>query len=130
MSKSQSSKTSHAVRFPRYNEDINTRKRTLFHVLVDNEEWAVGDDLRLGIANSNFLCIQVGVLTDVRQVHLLADLDADLAKLGNVDRDMYLASWDQTHPDRLASSDPLVWRVEFRYVRELSQDPPEWSLAS
>lgn len=121
----------HEVHFPRY-DDVNSRRRTLLHmpVGVDAEAWEVGDVLRL-IAHPNFPRCAVAVLTDVRQVRLLAELDADLDKLGKIDREGYLASWDALHPEQSSADDPQVWRIEFRYGDADSQpDPPEWSLAA
>ena len=78
-----------------------------------------------------FTGFKTGVLTDVRWVKLLAELDADLPKLCVSSRDEYLARWDKLHPGVLSVNDPVVCRIEFRYgmwVADLT-DPPEWSLA-
>jgi hypothetical protein len=120
-------RTAHEVRFPRYHEDVNSERRTLMHIPIDDCAWAIGDELRL-LAAPGFPRCKVGVLTDVRQVRLLDDLDADLGKLGEVDRAGYLARWDALHPELPSASDPVVWRIEFRYGR--AEDPPEWSLAT
>lgn len=122
-------KTIHEVHFPRYDTDVNSRKRTLFHMTVDEQTWDVDDELRL-IAHPNFPRCACAILTNVRQVKLLAELEGDLAKLGEVNRESYLASWDALHPELPSTSDPTVWRIEFRYsIADQQPDPPEWSLA-
>ena len=121
-------RTIHKVHFPNY-ATIVLEKRTLFHMPVDGKPWAIGDGLRL-LGEPNFPPGKVGVLTDVRQVRLLDELDVDLPKLGGIDRAQYLASWTGLHPG--LSVDLLVWRIEFRYGGWESDptDPPEWSLAA
>jgi hypothetical protein len=124
--------SAHEVQFPRYHADVNSQRRTLFHmpILVDEIPWTVGDELRL-IAHPNFPRCKVGTITDVRQVRLLAELDADLAKLGGVDRGDYLMSWDLLYARLPSINDPVVWRIEFRYGRPVDPpDPPEWSMAT
>lgn len=122
--------TTHEVQFPRYATDVNARRRTLFHMVVDHQSWAVGDTIRL-LAHPSFPRCAIGVLTSVRQVKLLAELDDDLAKLGEVDREGYLASWDVLHPELPSAADPIVWRIEFHYgSTDRPPDPPEWSLAA
>jgi hypothetical protein len=140
----------HRIRFPRYVDDIVSERRTLFHMPVgivcscsgDPADpdytrsqrckvhvWTVGDEIRLLDPDSP-RC-KIGVLIDVRQVRLLAVLDVDLTKLGQPERASYLASWDALHPDCRRSTDPVVWRIEFRYgIEEDPKDPPEWSLAA
>jgi hypothetical protein len=126
-------KTIHMISFPHYQDHVFLERRTLFHMPIDEQPWAIGDDLRL-LAAPNFPRCKVGVLTDVRQVRLLAELDADLAKLCVANRAEYLARWDALHPKLPAAADPMVWRIEFRYGVSESDppesDPPEWSLAS
>lgn len=122
----------HEVHFPRYAQDINTRRRTLLHLPLDRADaWSIGDELCL-LAAPNFPRCAVAVVTSVRWVHLLAELDDDLDKLGKVDRGTYLANWDRLHPQQTAASDPPVLRIEFAYasIPSDSDDPPEWSLAS
>lgn len=119
----------HEVLFPRYDEDVIGERRTLFHALSDGQEWRVGDRLRL-LVQPNFPRCKIGVLIDVRQVQLLDELDADITKLGSVDRAAYLASWDKLHLDSPSCLNPTVWRIEFRYGKESDiPDPPEWSMA-
>lgn len=125
-------KTIHEIRFPNYQDDIMSEKRTLFHNPVDDgHAWQVGDGLRL-IAHPSLPRCKIGTLIDVRQVRLLAELDVDLVKLGVTERGEYLARWDALHPEFPFKDDPLVWRIEFRYGAWESDptDPPEWSLAS
>lgn len=126
----------HEVRFPRFHDDVVTRRRTIFHMPVDGKTWTVGEALRLAADqrcpprtwNVPFM---VGVLTDVRQVRLLAELDADLASISNVDRAAYLARWDTLHPALPSIADPIVWRIAFRYGEASDlPDPPEWGLAA
>jgi hypothetical protein len=124
-------KTIHEVHFPRYRDDIASEKRTLFHMYIDDHVWSVGDGLRL-LAAPNFPRCKVGVLTDVRWVKLLAELEADLPKLCAADRSDYLTRWDLLHPSLASVNDPVVLRIEFRYGMWESDptDPPEWSLAA
>ncbi len=118
----------HEIRFPRFSDDVMSEKRTLFHMPVDGQTWKVGDGLRL-LAAPNFPRCKIGVLTDVRQVQLLAELEADIERIV-ADRAEYLARWDAVHPDLPSADDPLVWRIEFRYgAWGDPTDPPEWSLA-
>ena len=128
-----SKKSVHAVKFPRWHEDIMMEKRTLFHAPIREALWKVGDSLRL-LATPNFPRCKIGCVTDVRQVQLLDALDADLVKL-STDRDDYLARWDALHPDAPSVGNPTVWRIEFQYGAWVTDpngdpnDPPEWSLA-
>lgn len=124
-------RTVHEVTFPRFDADIISRRRTLFHVPVENLMWSVGEEIRL-ITRDGITRCEVGILTSVRQVRLLAELDADLPMLGNVDRVLYLASWDALHHVP-SITDPTVWRIEFRYgiaANDERPDPPEWSLGA
>ena len=119
----------HEIGFLRWHDDVELEKRTLFHMPSDKKMWTVGDSLRLRALNLS-RC-KIGVLTSARQVRLLEELDADLAKLHVTDRAEYLARWDALHPGHPSVDDPLVWRIEFRYgVSNDPDDPPEWSLAS
>lgn len=124
-------KTIHEVRFPRYHADVTSQRRTLFHMPVDGQAWAIGDGLRL-IAHPNFPRCKIGVLVDVRQERLLEGIDADLGKLCAADRAEYLARWDALRPELPSAADPVVWRIEFRYGMWEADptDCPEWSLAS
>jgi hypothetical protein len=118
----------HEVRFPNFHDDVMSEKRTLFHMPLDGQIWKVGDGLRL-MTVPNFPRCKTGVVTDVRQVHLIAELDADLGKLCAADRAEYLARWDALHTDVPSEGDPLVWRIEFRYSVWADPEPPEWSIA-
>ncbi len=125
-------RTTHEVRFPNYLDDVGSERRTLFHVpVVEDQSWAVGDCLLLFAALS-FSPGKVGTLTNVRQVRLLAELDADLARLRAASRSEYLARWDALHPRLPSVDDPTVWRIEFRYAAWDSGFPasPKWSSAS
>lgn len=115
--------TIHEVQFPNYSATILSGRRSLFHMPIDDYAWAIGDELRLVAARGYPRCL-VGVLTEVRQVHLLAELDADLVKLC-ADRDAYLANWDKIQPDLPSADDPWVWRIAFRFA-----STSEWSLAT
>jgi hypothetical protein len=107
-------KTIHSLHFPRFHDDIMTERRTLFHVTIDEHVWSIGDGLRL-LAAPNFPRAKVGILTDVRQARLRAELAADCSKLAVTDPDEYLARWDALHLELPSSGDPVVWRIEFCY---------------
>jgi hypothetical protein len=124
----------HEVQFPRWFDDVMRERRTIFHVPPDAGPYGVGDALRL-LAHPNFPRCKVGVLTSVRRVSLLAELDADLGGLCAADRAEYLARWDAVNPELPSADDPVVWRIEFRYGAWVPDpaglpDPPEWSLAT
>ncbi len=124
-------KTIHTIHFPRYTDDIASRHRTVFHVPCVGT-WKIGDVLRLTQRGVSLSPALVGVLTDARLVRLLAEVDADLGKLGAaIDRATYLASWDEAYPELSSGSNPAVWRIEFRYGDSTDlPNPPEWSLAA
>ena len=105
----------HEIQFPRYDADIRTEHRTLFHLPLDADPVAPGDGLLLRSSNSP-RC-KLGVITDVRELRLRDELDADLGALAATDRDEYLARWDALHPELPSEDDPAMWRVAFRYVR-------------
>ena len=121
----------HDVYFPRYDDDVVSERRTLFHLPVGDRAWTAGDSLRL-LASPRFPRCKTGVLIDVRQARLCSEIDADLAKLCAADRAAYLASWDVLHPGLPSAADPTVLRIEFRYGAWEADptDSPEWSLAS
>lgn len=117
----------HEIRFPRYDEDIKTKKRTLFHWLTDNIR--VGDTLYL-ITDPRFPRANFAKITKVTKVQLCDLNPEDLVMLNVEDAATYLARWDAVHPDNLSSSNPTVYRIEFEYGRpQDGDDPPEWSLA-
>lgn len=126
------------IYFPRFNEDISTELRTLFHMPLGGRVWKMGDMVRLTPTAVSlqdrgvYLEDKVAVVTDVRLVRLLAELDVDLGKLAALDRAEYLSRWDTLHPEWPSSGDPRAWRIEIRYTPEQSNllDPPAWSLAS
>lgn len=122
--------------FPRWEEDIATRKRTLVHLPAGESCPTVGDTVRItGWHYARGLVL----VTQVAQIRLWTTLneDEDWALL-NLPRSSpaldeeslltYSARWDGAHPDAPWKSNPLVWRVEFRYLPDPS--PAEWSLAS
>lgn len=116
----------HAIRFPRHAEDLYTKKRTLFHSLLDGDIISVGDGLLL-CAHPNFPRVLTAVITKVDQVKL-CDLTAeDLVLLNVDDAASYLARWDELHPEALSSQNPMVYRIEFQYGSVIPD--PEWCLA-
>lgn len=119
----------HKVRFPRYDEDIRTQWRTLFHTPAGT--WSTGDTLLL-CAALNLPAWARATITEVDHVRLLRDLSADdLRLLNRDDAASYFASWDAIHPGMPVSSNPLVCRIEFRYDRPERDDPsPEWHTAA
>ncbi len=119
------------VTFQRFNAHIQSERRTLFHVPVNHQTWAIGHGLILLCSTATDNRYKLGVVTDARQVRLIAELDADLIKL-DTGRTTYLAAWDAIHTALPSDGDPLVWRIEFRYGTPPMDptDAPEWSLAS
>ena len=118
----------HEIRFPRYAEDVLTKKRTLFH--MPTGAFAVGDGLSL-CAAPNFPRAAAAVITKVDQARL-CDLTAeDLVLLNVADAAFYLASWDTLYPELPSNSNPLVYRIEFRYgwPTDDGKPDPEWCLA-
>ena len=86
-----------------------SERRTLFHAPVDDKTWATGDRLyMLEWGGYSYAHRKIGTLIDVRQVRLLAELDADIVKLCTADRAAYLACWDVLHPKLSSVEDPMV----------------------
>lgn len=102
-----------AIVFPRYREDIDSRRRTLFHSC---EEHSVGGRLIL-VGNENSPRGYSATITSAMRVRLRQLDAADLEKLGGVTADEYLARWDAGNPQCLSVGDPEVWRIEFKYGR-------------
>lgn len=122
-------KARHNVRFPEYDEDIRSGKRTLFH--MPGGEWAAGDMLLCSAPDG---ALTVATITEVAYVNLrnLGSDDADdLLLLNRDDSASYFESWEALHPKMPLRSNPLVCRIEFRYgPPELDDPSPEWSLAA
>ncbi len=118
--------------FPRWNEDIASERRTVLHLVAEGAEFAVGD--RLLVVPTANLRGKSAAVVEVRRVRLVEYLVDDLPFLGlsdsQADAEAYQARWDRTNPQHPISSDPMIWRIVFRYDRDGLNDSPEWSLAS
>ena len=116
----------HTIVFPRYRQDIESQRRTLFHWAAMDEVFEPGHRLLIP-PHHNFPRASPAVVTRVDEVRLLDVTDEDLAKIGvhwqDADaadpraaaRVAYWSRWDAANPDVLAATNPLVQRVEFRY---------------
>jgi hypothetical protein len=101
-----------SVVFPRYAEDVSTKKRTLYHSV--DTPWDVGQHLIL-TPHHNFPRGTPAKVTNVTQVKLKDLSEEDLLKLGGITAEEYLARWDAAFPEHSSNTDPLVWRIEFKY---------------
>ena len=101
--------------FPRYREDIESKRRTLFH-LPENDPGKpdVLDEMVI-TAHENFPRGIAAVVTNVSLVVLSDISDSDLDKLGGVTKEEYFQRWDGLFPTDLVVSNPKVWRIEFEY---------------
>jgi hypothetical protein len=120
--------TRHTIVFPRYREDIEAQRRTLFHWVDMDEVFEPGHRLLIP-PHHNFPRASPAVVIKVDKVRLQDVTDEDLAKIGVVWQDVdaddrspreaaraaYWSRWDAANPEALAASNPLVQRVEFRY---------------
>ncbi len=100
------------VVFPRYAEDLETKKRTLYHSV--DTPWEIGQYLILTSHRQALRGIPAEV-TSVIQVKLRDLSEEDLVKLGGITAKEYLARWDAAFPEHASNTDPLVWRIEFKY---------------
>lgn len=121
------------VQVPRWIGDIVRRRRTLLHlpVAVEVPEIRPGDQLALTppYDEENPDCMLI-VTTDVVEVSKvrLADILADhgddwgrlnLGHLSHVEaRFRYSQRWDAANPEVPWETNPLVWRVVFRYITQ------------
>lgn len=109
--------------FPRYQEDVESKRRTLFHLPEsDTGRPNVSDEMVI-TPHENFPRGKAAVVTDVSLVELASLPDADLEKLGGVSREEYFQRWNALFPDNQLPSNPKVWRVEFSYGRLPSDTP-------
>ena len=118
--------TLHTIVFPRYRADIELQRRTLFHWADMDEVFEPGHRLLIP-PHHNFPRASPAVVTKVDKVRLQDVTDEDLAKIGVVwqeadaadpraaMRAAYWARWDAVNPEAPAATNPLVWRIEFRY---------------
>jgi hypothetical protein len=107
----------HSVVFPRFQEDVASKKRTLYHEpLGETGGLEVGDRLIL-TPHENFPRGVATVVTAIDRVRLKELPEADLEKLAVGSREEYLSRWDAAFPHESSSEDPQVWRIEFRYLR-------------
>jgi hypothetical protein len=106
-----------AIVFPRFEEDIHTQNRTLFHlILKENDHPILKDHVLLLLVSHQAATRGVqAFVTSTAKVNLLEISDEDLVKLGDITKEEYFARWDVIHPDSLAASNPEVWRIEFKY---------------
>lgn len=117
--------------FPRWNEDIATERRTVLHLSTEAVgAFAIGD--RLIVVPSATTIGKRATIVEVNQARLAECLAGDLALLGlgPADAEAYHTRWDRTNPKHPLSSDPMIWRIVFRYDQGDVDDPPEWSLAA
>lgn len=118
----------HTIVFPRYREDIEGQRRTLFHWASMDEVFEPGHRLLIPL-HHNFPRACAAVVTKVDKVRLHDVTDEDLAKIGVVWQDAdaagrsprdaarvaYWERWDAANPETPAATNPIVLRVEFRY---------------
>lgn len=106
-----------AIAFPRFEEDILTQNRTLFHLILKEDDHPILKDnvLLLLVDHQAAMRGIQAFVTSTTQVNLLEISDEDLVKLGGITKEEYFARWDAIHPDSLAASNPGVWRIEFKY---------------
>lgn len=126
--------TRYVCPFPRLNEDVLTKKRTLFHLpscafdgipspAPDDSMWILPID---DVGKSTVPVVASVVITSATQVHLADSMTEDgdwlLLNLprGSSARDAesllaYSQRWDAANPDAPWATNPLVWRLEFRY---------------
>lgn len=92
--------------FPRYSEDIATKRRTLFHAVEDDYE--IGEQLCL-VGHPDVVRGLAVVVTDVKRTRLEDLTPDDEVKLCCSKQD-YLARWNDLHP---GCSEAFA--IEFRY---------------
>lgn len=127
---------SHPVRFPRYVDDIVSKKRTLMHIPIagdvatrisvdsaetielPHEPFEVGDIIEFHNGdwkpNRTPPRVLIGTVVAASVVALEVN-DADLPLLNVETAVEYLERWDSLMPDSPASLRPQVWRVEWVY---------------
>jgi len=96
-----------SVIFPRYAEDIATRRRTLMHAVED--VYKVGEQLCL-IGHPDVVRGLVATVINVERV-LISELTADDEVKLNCPKEAYLERWNALHPN----AGYWVFAVEFRY---------------
>jgi hypothetical protein len=135
---------------PRWNEDVVTQKRTLFHIPCDpGVELKIGDLLAIRSDEREEIRTVCAAIIEASRVRLVDSLTpipgpAAAAALGDMARlnlipdidqarmadlvpaiDSYRRRWDTVNPDVPWASNPTVWRVVFRYLPEMT--PPEYA---
>jgi hypothetical protein len=108
--------------FPRIEEDIRSRKRTLFHWPCADEETRhlefSSDDIMWITATKNGPPVAIVAFTQTTKDHLSKIVADDLPLLNLPPEALadYRKRWDEANPAFPFDSDPLVWRVVFRYL--------------
>jgi hypothetical protein len=105
------------VIFPRYEEDVLTHKRTLFHLPLNTVNIPKLGSLTILIPEwfTNVLRASV-VITHLSKV-LLKDLpDEDLNLLAVESREDYFKRWEVLHMANPLENPQEVWRIQFNYV--------------
>lgn len=101
------------------------KRRSRLEVPREDERQCASLPIYPGYVPNDF----IGVLVEAKRIHLLDEIDRDIARLDVVKtREAYLASWDALHPELPAILNPDVWRIVWRFERV--SDAPEWSQAA
>jgi hypothetical protein len=138
--------TAYRIVFPRFGEDVLSKKRTLVHVPASPDVpniWP-GDRLLI-VMNERDTAGVAGEVIGVSMVKLVESPSPLLGRIAAMGFDdmvrlnlmpgewasavvAYRQRWDATNPDALWASNPTVWRIVFRYLDDST--PPEFVLAS
>src|SRR5690242_7179438 len=108
--------------FPRIEEDILSKKRTVVHLPCDSEELR---RVTFGPGDIMLICAEYAgptvariTFADVMRCHIQDCIAGDLALL-NLPADgldAYRVRWDAANPDTPFEGNPLVWRIVFHYL--------------
>jgi len=118
----------HRIVFPRWIEDVESKRRTLAHfpiLPVEVQVFEPGDRI-LVASHHDAAAVYECEIRKADKVHISELEEADLVKL-NTTRETYVKRWDALHPELLFASNPRVWRLEFTW--EASMPMPEECLA-
>jgi hypothetical protein len=110
--------------FPRIEEDILSKRRTVVHLPCDAEElrhitFRPGDIMSISAEYAGSTVARI-TFTDVTKCHIQDCVAGDLTLLNlpSDGLDSYRIRWDAANPDAPFEGNPLVWRIVFHYLSD------------
>ena len=104
------------VQFPRYEEDVLTHKRTLFHIPATAEVTPVVGSMIILLPEDSDPTKTPVIITHLDKVLLENLPDEDLSLLAVGSREDYFKRWEALHMANPLEISQEVWRIQFSYV--------------